>query len=897
MFKSLRYRLLAWFVLTTVIFSVLSFSLYLLHKNIKLKSQFTLERLENLRYEFLKDQYSVSGFISSELNNPSFYMTGESTYLNKHYDFITKIDDYYIKHFSNKSGLYSGINESLFEARNLYTDYCLTFDSLVYAVYNRGYQNFGLEGTLNSVFYKLENYKNINQNKLSRIKLAEKEYMHRSDTVFVSDIEYLCNSLITNILLSKRYNIEQKKELVELIKTYKKTFNNIVSLDDKIGFNNDAGLMHDLEHNGIQLENIVNSAINRASQDYEQRISRLNLTFILISFLIIIMSLILSVLTSRLFVENIEQLTKYISTLTKSRFNKKIEINLRDSTSEIKQIYIEFRNMLAQLKIREKQRDQALLSSEENLQRYRELADLLPQSIYETDRMGNLTYVNQNWFCVFGYTQEDIVNGINLIEIINSNSKKRLFGYSKVENNDFVATRKDGTRFPATVYSDFIKRDGEIIGRRGVIVDSTLRNKYVESLKKEKQRAVTSDKHKSSFLANLSHEIRTPMNSIIGFSSMLSSKQIPDKQKNEFIGHIQTSSEMLLNLIDDIIDIAKIEAGQLKINKSKCLPVEIVNNLCDNFEVYKKQICKKQIQISTSLPEKELPIITDEIRLKQILTNLISNAIKFTEKGKVTVGLRKKSEQLLEFYVEDTGIGMEKSDLRDIFDRFTRSKLSEEKKISGTGLGLTISKTLVKLLGGEMIVNSTPGKGSRFSFEIPYIRAKTKNIKTEEVFEALQYEWPDKTFLLVEDDDSSYKYLRYLLNKTKVNVIRAINGKEAIEVFKFHTNIDLVLLDLHMPVMDGFETIKRLKKQMPYMPVIAQTALAMEGDRLKCLSAGFDDYITKPLNGENLLAKIGQFVATNINPPENTNPPETNTEKKTAHILKKNNKEEENTFL
>lgn len=863
MLKSLRYRALVWFVLSTLIVSVLAFSLFHVFKSSQTKNQAVLDNFEYFRYQFLKDQNQIAGFLSTDIFNTSFYFTGETEYLNNHYDLISDIDSCFVNGFTRQTSNYPNYRNSLNEIRNTYTRYCIEFDSLVYNLYKRGFKEFGLEGKLARHRYELEKKPEFSYLSLTQLKLIENEYLHLFDTSHINDVHSICANLKIQLEENHLISHQKKVHLSALLDDYQQTFDQIVKLDKKVGLSSNNGLKQYVERSGAELDALIAASIIETKKAFEVQKARINTFFGLSAFLLITLSIALSVYTSKYLVIHLEKLTDYLSTLTRTNFSQKFNMDLRHSSSEIRKIYKETHNMLAELRIREKQRDQALRYAKDNQQRYRDLSDLLPQSIYETDRLGNLTYVNEAWFKTFGYSKEDIEEGVNLIEILNSGGGNNLFSNTKIENNDFVAIKKDGSRFPATVYSDVIKKGVRVTGRRGIIIDSTLRQKYIESLKNETKRAITSDKHKSSFLANMSHELRTPMNSIIGFSNMLSSKEIPEDQKENFIDHIQSSSEMLLNLVDDIIDIAKIEAGQLKIKNGECSPKKLVSSLTESFEAYKNRIEKEHIELKLNLPKDDLPFRTDEFRLKQILTNLISNAVKFTEKGHVEIGLKLKGQRMLEFYVEDTGIGMSKEELKTIFDRFTRSKLSEEKKISGTGLGLAISKNLVEMLGGSMWVSSSLGTGTTFTFELPYIRLVNNNIDFEEISSTPQsYDWEKTTILIAEDDDNGFTYLTHLLEKTKAKIIRATNGKEAVEAVNFHKeNIDVILMDLQMPELNGLEATRRIKKNYAEIAVIAQTAFAMEDDRTKCIEAGCDDYITKPLNAENLLAKIAQFIS------------------------------------
>lgn len=865
MLKSLRYRILVWFVLSTILITSFSFVFVQLHQTTKSNQQQALANHDYFKYQFLKDQTKIAGFFANETTNENFYISGESDFLYSHYNYLNKIDSCYINCLQSSKLAKKGYNATSNDIRATYNNYCVILDSLVYKIYKRGYKNYGLEGELARYMLQLEEARFINTQQITELKLAENNYISRVDTSFVNRVNQICNNLISNTLISHKYGAEEKQQIVELLRGYKQTFNNIVNIDAEIGQNSNAGLKGQLSEISYQLEELINSSMIEAKAVYETNMARINIIFGLSAFLLIAIAFALSVYTSRFLVSGLDQLTNYIGSLSKNNFNQRVEYNLRHSTNEVREIYLEFRNMLADLRIREKQRDRALRTAKDNQQRYQELADLLPQCIYETDRVGNLTYVNKAWYDTFGYSRGDIENGINLIEIINAAQNSSLFGFAKVENNDFLAMRKNGEKFPATVYSDVIKKGIRVIGRRGIIIDATLRNTYIETLKQETAKAVNSDKHKSSFLANMSHELRTPMNSIIGFTNMLASKEIPEEMKSEFIDHIQTSSDMLLNLIDDIIDIEKIEDGQLKVTKADCDAKEVIENLANNFVAYKNKAEKKHLELKIKLPKDPLVFRTDEFRLKQIISNLMSNAIKFTDQGWVELGVRLKGQRILEFYVEDSGMGMSKEDLRTVFERFKRTKLSEEKKISGTGLGLAISKNLVEMLGGAMWVNSVQGKGTRFTFELPYLRStKKSSTPAVKINTTESVNWKNKTFLIAEDDDNGFAYLTHILEPTNVTIIRAHNGREAIEALSFHKNIDLILMDLRMPEVNGLDATRRIKADYPDLSIIAQTAFAMDGDRKKCIEAGCDDYITKPIDAQNLIAKISQFVQRSI---------------------------------
>lgn len=862
--------MLIWFVLSTILISALSFVLFQVHKSNKSGHKQSVENLEFLRYQFAKDQKEVNQFLAVDTKQPNFYISGESINLTEHYNLINGIDSCFVNCFSGKLNHYQGLDVSIQEVRSNYTNYCILLDSLVYKLYKRGYDNLGLEGELSGYLHAMEKSDALQPNSLKKLRTLQDEYIFRFDTSNIETVVNLCNGLITSLLINSEFPPSEKSKMIGLIKSYRDTFIEVSNTDREIGFTGNNGILQDLGILGNQLEASLGTSIILAKKSYDIYVSRLNIMVGLTAFLLIAMALVLSVYTSRHLVQNLEQLTLYISELTKSNFKSRIPFKLSNSTSEVRKIYIEFRHMIARLLIHERQRDMAIRVAEENEQRYRELTGMLPLSIFETDRLGNITYVNQTWYKTFGYTPEEVDKGINLIELLNADPNSSLYGFSKAENREYNAKRKDGSRFPATVYTDVIKRGATITGRRGVVIDSTLRNRYIESLKRETVRAISSDKHKSSFLANMSHEIRTPMNSIIGFANMLTSKELLPEQHEEFIQHILSSSEMLLSLIDDIIDIAKIEANQLKITKTDCRPVELIRNLSASFEAYKNRMDKEHIPLILNIPDAELPFRTDEFRLKQILSNLISNAIKFTEEGSVEIGLRMADQRTLEFFVKDTGIGMSREEMSSVFERFKRSSVSEEKKISGTGLGLAISKSLTELLGGTMWVNSSPAQGSCFSFTLPYLRVDLPVESKNPSEEIISYNWRNKTILIAEDDMIGFNLLNYGLKLTGVKIIHARNGKEAIDALDFNPGINLVLMDMRMPELSGIEATVRIKEARPYLPVIAQTAFAMEGDREKCLEAGCDDYISKPVSISKLLAKIAQFIDKPVHAPDDS---------------------------
>ncbi|HBX52070.1 MAG: hypothetical protein A2275_04530 [Bacteroidetes bacterium RIFOXYA12_FULL_35_11] len=512
-----------------------------------------------------------------------------------------------------------------------------------------------------------------------------------------------------------------------------------------------------------------------------------------------------------------------------------------------------------------KEAEDALLKSRK---KYMDLTEFLPQSVFECDTEGNLIFANRQAFLSFGYNKEDFEKGLNVIQMIAPKDKKRAFQNFKknietdsFQPNEYLMIKKDGSFFPAIIYSISSILDSNTRGVRGIIVDITERKLVEEQLIAAKEKAEESDSLKSAFLANMSHEIRTPMNAILGFTELLKTTELSEEKRHNFIDIISKRGKDLLNIINDIIDISKIESKQLKINKVKCYLNNVIKELYTFFEsdlAFKEKKSLK-LKYKMALSDTECLILADDLRIKQILTNLLGNAVKFTSKGFIEFGYTIKNIEIL-FYVKDTGIGIPEEKQSMIFDRFRQADDSTSRQFGGTGLGLAISKSLSEMMGGKIWVESTFGKGSIFYFTLPYTPVRfSVDIATETTAPNVRFNWSDKTILIAEDDKVNFLYLSTLLKRTKVKIIHALNGEIAVKACRDIPEINLVLMDVQMPVMNGFEATKLIKKNRPALPVIAQTAYAMKEDKVKCTNAGCNDFVAKPIKIDNLLAVIEKY--------------------------------------
>jgi|GEM_PF-797197 len=496
--------------------------------------------------------------------------------------------------------------------------------------------------------------------------------------------------------------------------------------------------------------------------------------------------------------------------------------------------------------------------------------DIAVDAIIWIKRNGNIAYVNNAACSMLGYSKEDL-NKMTIFDLVSEFSEDIWQEYWLQLKNKrsyviqlFYTTRM-GNEIPVEVAFNFQEFEGEEFNfsySRNI----TERKISEEKLKNAKEKAERSDKLKSAFLANMSHEIRTPMNAINGFINLLGDPDINEDQKNEIVEYAQSSSNDLLNIVNDIIDISKIEADELAINRSLNYVNRLVNDI---YKLYLKDIYfkdKEELKLRLQLEpgSERIAVFTDQNRFRQIMNNLINNAIKFTEKGEIIIGYRqikKGNRKLLSFFVKDSGIGIPEKKQKIIFNRFNQLSDDRNKTFKGTGLGLAISKKLVDLLGGSIGVNSVEGIGSEFYFTIPYqvLDNPDEDLDHEFSNSKQKHIWEDKTILIVEDTPSNYYLVENYLRSTRLQLIWAKSGKEAIELFKNNKKFDLILMDIQLPGINGYEATKLIKAYNNKIPVIAQTAYALSGEKENSIKEGCDDYISKPIKKETLIELLGKY--------------------------------------
>lgn len=502
---------------------------------------------------------------------------------------------------------------------------------------------------------------------------------------------------------------------------------------------------------------------------------------------------------------------------------------------------------------------------------YESLRKNVPLALFRSTVNGNLLYANPALPDMFGFSSIEEALRENLNSRYSDpedrkNLMQELNRKGTVENFVVKFQKTDGSYFWAALFVRAVfDNKGNHIYQDGIIQDITEFKQANDELIAAKDRAEQADKLKTAFLANMSHEIRTPMNAIIGFSDLLMDQSITREELIDYILHIQSNGEALLKIINDILDVSQIEAGALSIEKRE---FDINEWLRGIFSVTNQDMAyseSKGVKLLLDIPDddKKLILNSDKNRLKQVMSNLLTNAIKFTEKGNVTFGYTIERNHL-RFFVSDTGMGIPKEMQDVIFDVFRQVDNGHTREFGGTGLGLTIAKSIAEKLGGRMWVESELYKGSKFFFTIPHVQAEEKlpdKSRKKAAAKAAEVDWSDKIILIAEDVDSNFVYLNTILKRTNAKVIRALDGVEAVEICNSNQDIDVVLMDIQMPNKNGYEATREIKQFRKELPIIGQTAFALSSDRKKVLEAGCDDYLVKPILKRVLFDTLEKFFS------------------------------------
>lgn len=497
-------------------------------------------------------------------------------------------------------------------------------------------------------------------------------------------------------------------------------------------------------------------------------------------------------------------------------------------------------------------------------QAYRQLFEdhIAPKVLIDPEN-GNVVKANKAAADFYGFSIEEF-EGMNMShfnmesneyfrkKLLKARSKKRL-------HLEFKQRLRSGEIRDVEVFSNAVDYKGQTV-MHSIIHDITEKNNLMRDLVDAKEKAEESERLKSAFLANVSHEIRTPLNGIVGFSNILSENDdLTRSKKQEYANLIDKSSEGLLKIIDDILDLSRLETGKSSLDMK---PIEVAPMLNSLYSIFQNQLQVKEktgVELQLQLNEQALVIEADEVRLTQVLSNLLDNAMRFTNQGSIEFGVKRLNDSRLEFFVADTGIGIAKEKQEDIFGRFVQAETGLGRSYGGTGLGLSIVKKLLELMGSEIHLESEPGKGTRFWFTMPLMTVPhEQNSDTSLRSDPDTSEIPvsEKTkILVVDDDETSCLYFKQILKKDYPLIECVSTGVQAIGHVE-KQKPDIILLDIGLPDINGLDVARQIRKSNSQVKIIVQTAYALSEERIRAREAGCDDFLTKPINSSELLEKI-----------------------------------------
>jgi len=517
-----------------------------------------------------------------------------------------------------------------------------------------------------------------------------------------------------------------------------------------------------------------------------------------------------------------------------------------------------------------KQNEEELRSSEE---KFRSVYENSVIGIYRTTPDGKIIMANHALLQILGYesfeefSYRDLNSESYEPNYLRSNFRMLIERDGIIENLESAWSRKDGSTIFLSEFARLVRdENNNPIFYDGMVLDITERKKMFDELSVAKEKAEESDQLKSAFLSTMSHELRTPLNAVIGFSSLID-EEMPMDQITSFAKMIHNSGNNLLDIVEGILDLTLLESKEAKV---KAGHFNLSSFMIDFLELAKSEqqkSDKQQVEIKyvSYSGNGHADLYTDKEKLTKVMIQLLKNALKFTSSGKIEFGYVLEPDgkyDQIKFFVKDTGIGISESQLPIIFNRFRQAEDSYTRKYGGTGIGLTISKQIVDLLGGHIWVDSDPGKGSTFYFTIPVTKPEQlSKVETRQRADTeKQKTFSNQTILIAEDEDSNFELLKYILIQSKLRIIRARDGLEAVNLCSVHPEISLVLMDINMPNMNGLEATKIIKQANPKLPVIAVTAFAMSGDREKFTVGDCDEYLEKPIKHDKLLTLLGSFL-------------------------------------
>ena len=499
---------------------------------------------------------------------------------------------------------------------------------------------------------------------------------------------------------------------------------------------------------------------------------------------------------------------------------------------------------------------------------YNDLLDNIPLAILSLNTEGHMQLANMSFIKLFDFDKRRLNTKIHINKFEPFKGTALIKKISKLLDNQMQFDHEiklgeignKDSRFRSRGIT-ILSSEEEVISYMIIIGDITKRKLAESNLIKAKEKAEESNMLKTAFLSNLSHEIRTPLNHILGFLELLLVDGTSSEERSEYSSIVQNSSDDLLKRIDDVIDISKIETGQMDIRKERVNVIDFLVELYNDCKKYKDKHKRENVDLILNKQHDytNVVILTDPIKLRQIFFNFIDNAFVFTTLGKIEIGFTINNKNGISFYVKDSGVGIDTKHHESIFEHFRQVDNSSTRKVGGSGLGLAISRGLAQLLNGNISMQSKPEKGSIFYLSLPesIVSLETKSVNASPADPV--YDWKSSTILIAEYEEVDYNLLKVILNKTRAKLLRAKTGDEAIRLY--HENKpDIILINYELPVINGIEFTKIIKSKNSMIPIIAQVDFINDNNIYDSKAVGIDKLVTKPIQKESLLNTINDLI-------------------------------------
>ena len=716
-------KLLIWFSVITVATAAVSVGISASFFDTKQQALNLSEDINAIYFKFLKLKNITNDFFAFEAIDTSFYLSGKSEVLE-----LAQLQNVNMRQGLNllfeKHKRSTNVTHSLKDVETALKQRDSIFATLSAFVVERGFKDYGMVGKMRTYAHKLEESPNVTKAELLSLRRREKDYLLRHEEKYIVAFSAIAQKINNHLHTLRATKDQVAKDIADLHK-YNETFLKVALLDKKMGLHDNGGLKGDLNNVDKQVEKTIERALYIADYNKNRKISQIEKYFLFAVAFTLLVCFFLANILSRQITKPLSTLTRYIEGIMLSEFKSIPKVVKRIKTREIKILYLEFSQMLDQLKVNQLEKDTLIDQLTAGEKKYRDMADRLPQGLFETDNRGVLIYVNKVWEEAFGYKKSEAEFNLNIFDAITRKRKNgKDVGDERLtyRKDEVVAYKKDNSWFPALLYMDKVMVAGVHKGWRGVIVDISERYEYIKLLKREQKKARESDRLKSAFLANISHEIRTPINAIMGFTNLLKSKDFSIEERQVYHDIIEKSSQDLLDVFEDMISVSRLEADTVRLSNDTVNLTNFENEI-KSYALEKSVEMQKQSIKLSYLPFEEVDekeVVFDKERVREILERLIENAFKFTDVGKVEIGHTLLKNKLV-FFVKDSGIGIPKDKQQIIFDPFRQVEESNTRAYGGTGLGLSICQGIVNQMNGDIWIESTLGEGAGFYFSIPYL--------------------------------------------------------------------------------------------------------------------------------------------------------------------------------